>query len=62
MRSHGSADLDSSQVAHHHTLGPGHNQAAAGDHTHSGLGTGTVDGGFPSDVYNSALLIDGGTP
>jgi hypothetical protein len=41
---HTKDDLDSSQEAHHHSLGPKHDQAAAGDHSHK-TGTG----------YNPAL-------
>jgi hypothetical protein len=33
---HEKDDLDSSDDAHHHTLGPKHNQSAAGDHNHNG--------------------------
>jgi hypothetical protein len=33
---HKKDDVDSSQEAHHHTLGPRHDQAAAGDHLHNG--------------------------
>lgn len=33
---HDKADTDSSQIALHHTLGPKHDQAAAGDHQHKG--------------------------
>ena len=35
--SHGSADTDTATTALHHTLGTGANQAAAGNHTHSGV-------------------------
>lgn len=35
-QSHGSADTDSSTAAIHHTLGIGSNQAAPGNHVHSG--------------------------
>lgn len=34
---HANSDVDSSQIAQHHTLGPRHNQAAPGDHTHNGV-------------------------
>lgn len=36
---HTKDDVDSSQEAHHHTLGPKHDQAAAGDHSHK-IGSG----------------------
>jgi len=42
---HENSDVDSRAEAQHHTLGPGPNQAAAGDHTH--------DGG------DSALILEG---
>lgn len=34
---HANSDVDSSQQAQHHTLGPRHNQASPGDHTHNGV-------------------------
>lgn len=42
---HARDDVDSSQIAHHHTIGIKHDQASAGDHVHDGsssrkLGTG----------------------
>lgn len=33
---HTNSDADGSPKAQHHTLGPGPNQAAAGNHTHDG--------------------------
>lgn len=33
---HTNADTDGSEGSIHHTLGPGHHQAAAGDHDHRG--------------------------
>lgn len=33
---HEKDDVDSSQTAHHHTLGVRHDQASSGDHTHNG--------------------------
>jgi len=33
---HEKSDLDSSQEAQHHSLGPKHDQASPGDHTHNG--------------------------
>jgi len=44
---HTNSDLDARAEAQHHTLGPGPNQAAPGDHVH--------DGG------DSALLLEGQT-
>jgi hypothetical protein len=40
-------DVDTDQGSHHHTLGPGNNQAAAGSHVHNGS--------------DSALLLEGVT-
>lgn len=34
IKLHNRDDVDSGSNAHHHTLGPGHNQAAPGDHEH----------------------------
>lgn len=36
QKQHDKSDVDSGQFAQHHTLGAGHNQASAGDHTHAG--------------------------
>jgi len=36
---HANSDVDSSQQAQHHTIGPRHNQSAAGDHVHDGVGS-----------------------
>ena len=33
---HTNSDKDGSQKSQHHTLGPSHNQAAPGDHSHDG--------------------------
>ena len=44
---HVNDDVDSSSDAHHHTLGPGVNQAANGAHSHDG--------------NDSALLLEGVT-
>jgi hypothetical protein len=38
IKLHNRDDVDSGSGAHHHTLGPGPNQAAPGNHTHSGGG------------------------
>lgn len=40
-QSHGTADTDTAQAAIHHTIGLGANQAAAGNHTHSGYASST---------------------
>lgn len=45
-KAHTNADTDGSAKAIHHTLGPGPNQAAAGNHTHDGGGTTTLDLGI----------------
>jgi hypothetical protein len=34
---HQFSDMDSSQLAQHHTLGPRHNQSSPGDHIHDGV-------------------------
>ena len=60
---HSNSDLDASTTAQHHTLGQGHNQAAAGDHNHNGknskrIGKG-LDTGFPTTAnaaYSQAQL------
>lgn len=44
---HQNDDLDTSQRAHHHTLGPSNYQAAPGDHKHDGT--------------DSVLILDGTT-
>jgi hypothetical protein len=54
---HANSDLDSSTSAQHHSLGIGHNQSCAGDHTHNGknskrIGKG-LDPTFPT-VANAA--------
>ena len=41
IRAHERDDLDSGSNAHHHSLGPGPNQAAPGDHTHEPRRIGT---------------------
>lgn len=50
---HETSDVDSSTLSQHHTLGPRHNQASPGDHSHNGAtsaplfhtfsGSGTTD-------------------
>src|SRR3546814_7977535 len=41
-------DVDGSQKAHHHTLGPAHNQASPGDHSHDGGSSPKI---FPLDNF-----------
>ena len=40
---HTHSDVDGSPKSQHHTLGPGPNQAAAGNHTHDGGQSTTLD-------------------
>lgn len=47
---HVRSDVDSSQIAQHHSLGIQHNQAAAGDHSHNGSGSRKVGTGLGLDV------------
>lgn len=66
-------DVDGSPKAHHHTLGPGHNQAASGDHNHDGGGsailtplegitlTGSRDGNVALASVIAALVTLGAT-
>lgn len=62
---HANSDSDSSQLAQHHTLGPRHNQAAPGDHSHNGVSSPaifhTFSGSGTTDT-NGALLINTGAP
>ena len=39
---HTNSDVDGSPKAQHHTLGPNHNQASPGDHTHDGGASATL--------------------
>lgn len=58
---HSRSDVDSKQVAQHHTLGNGHNQASAGDHVHDGKSTRKVGYGLGltiSGVKNTAASED----
>lgn len=50
---HTRSDLDSSTLAQHHTLGIGHNQAAAGDHVHDGLSSRKIGTGLSITVTGS---------
>lgn len=45
---HEKADSDASPKAIHHTLGPGHNQASPGDHSH--------DGGNSTQLFTSVTF------
>lgn len=52
-QSHGSADTDSSTAAIHHTLGIGANQAAPGNHVHSGYAdTSHTHSGYAATAHN----------
>lgn len=56
---HEKSDVDSSQDAQHHSLGPRHDQAAAGDHTHllgSGY-TGTLKGVVITGAKNGNVAL-----
>lgn len=61
---HTRSDVDSSQLAQHHTLGVKHDQASAGDHSHDGkssrkVGTGlnlTCDTGVSTATDLANLL------
>ena len=60
------ADTDSSQFALHHTLGPGANQAAAGDHSHDYDGGGITNrpivrrasGDLPDQPYAGLMVYE----
>lgn len=43
---HARDDVDSSQLAHHHTIGIKHDQASAGDHVHDGSSSRKVGAGM----------------
>lgn len=68
---HQKADTDASQTSIHHTLGPRHDQAAAGDHNHSGSNyvpvlkgttiTGSRSGGAALTSVIAALVKLGAT-
>lgn len=55
--SHGSADTDSGPTALHHTLGAGANQAAAGNHNHSGVYAPASHGHAAADITSGELAI-----
>ncbi len=46
QRFHANSDVDSSNVAQHHTLGIQHNQASPGDHSHDGKTSKKIGKGF----------------
>lgn len=58
-RLHDYDDLDSSILAHHHTLGGTANQAAAGNHTHNGVDAPKI--GLVSRAFSTAVVADAGT-
>ena len=61
---HTHSDLDGSPKAQHHTLGPGPNQAAAGDHSHDGgsskvlfpLDGVTITGSRATDAWRISVM------
>lgn len=61
---HTNADTDGSPKALHHTLGPGANQAAAGNHTHDGGGSAivsplegtTITGSRATDAWRTSVM------
>lgn len=69
---HQNSDVNSSQLAQHHTIGLGPNQAASGSHTHDGKnskrikfsdiegGWMNIDGGYPDTIYTPIPHMDGG--
>lgn len=60
---HRSSDLDSSQFAQHHTLGPRHNQSAPGDHSHDGANSKAIFHVFSGSVTTNGsglVVIDTG--
>lgn len=56
---HKNADRDGSRTALHHTLGPGHNQAAAGNHSHDGGDSASITDTLLADVTISGSRADG---
>jgi len=69
---HENSDVDSSEIAQHHTLGILRTQASPGDHVHDGKsskrikfsdiegGWMNIDGGIPSTIYTPIPHLDGG--
>jgi len=54
---HARDDVDSSQTAHHHTLGIKHDQAAAGDHVHDGKSTRKIGAGLGLTVTGTKNTV-----
>lgn len=52
-RFHSRSDVDSSQVAQHHTIGIKHDQASAGDHNHDGRASKKTGSGLNLAVSGS---------
>lgn len=46
-------DVDSGQLAHHHTCGIGHNQASPGDHVHDGISSRKIGTGLAITITGS---------
>lgn len=62
---HANSDVDSSQLAQHHTLGPRHTQSAPGDHSHNGVSSPVLFWTFSGSGVTSgsgALVINTGAP
>lgn len=59
---HQNSDLDGSPKAQHHTLGPGPNQAAAGNHSHDAGGSSALAGYSPSNHDHSGLYLPANVP
>lgn len=55
--SHYRADTDASQGALHHTLGPGRNQSAPGNHQHDGMTSQKIGPFEANPSFNPALPI-----
>lgn len=57
---HTNSDVDGSPKSQHHTLGPGPNQAAPGNHTHDGGGSTALDPEvLPVWTSLTSLLVNG---
>ena len=57
-RAHRNADTDGKSLSIHHTLGPGHNQAAAGDHSHNGgASVNLLDGYIVNDLASCIVAL-----
>ena len=55
---HTNADTDSSRTALHHTLGPGANQAAKGNHTHDGNDSPQLLSGTSISGASTEVVLD----